>query len=85
LKSGALARAAVFKCLCNATFKLGLLCWQQKTWLLGVDQTELTHRHLLHTMDALQVQGLRLGLAGHSHQLRPLIDKRLPAAFDDLT
>ena len=72
----ALVRAMVFNRLCDADSKLGALRWLQTVALPDVDAAEITHQHLLRSMDALM-----------NHQaavddcvatlLRPLIDEQL--------
>ena len=74
----------VFNRLCDPESKLGVLRWLQTVSMPGIEVDNLTHQHLLRSMDALM-----------DHQdavddcvaqlLRPLIDEDLSVVFYDLT
>jgi hypothetical protein len=77
-------RVMVFNRLCDPQSKLGVLRWLETVSIPGVQTAELTHQHLLRSMDALMehhdaVNGVVAGL------LRPLIDDELSVVFYDLT
>ena len=77
-------RVMVFNRLCDPESKLGVLRWLQTVSMPGIEVDNLTHQHLLRSMDALM-----------DHQdavddcvaqlLRPLIDEDLSVVFYDLT
>jgi transposase len=80
----ALVRIMVLNRLSDPDSKLGVLRWLQTVALPDIDVEELTHQHLLRSMDALM-----------DHQdavddviatlLRPLVDQDLSVAFYDMT
>ena len=77
-------RVMVFNRLCDADSKLGALRWLQTVARPDVVAAEITHQHLLRSMDALMdhqgaVDDCVAGL------LRPLIDEQLSVVFYDLT
>jgi transposase len=77
-------RVMVFNRLCDADSKLGALRWLQTVALPDVDAKEITHQHLLRSMDALMDhQGAVDDCV--ARLLRPLIDEQLSVVFYDLT
>jgi transposase len=77
-------RVMVFNRLCDADSKLGTLRWLQTVWLPDVDPRDITHQHLLRSMDALMDhQGAVDDCV--AQLLRPLIDEQLAVVFYDLT
>jgi transposase len=77
-------RVMVFNRLCDADSKLGALRWLQTVALPEVDPQEITHQHLLRSMDALMDhQGAVDDCV--AQLLRPLIDEQLSVVFYDLT
>ena len=77
-------RVMVFNRLCDADSKLGALRWLQTVALPGVDVQEITHQHLLRSMDALMDHQAAVD-DGVAQLLRPLIDEQLSVVFYDLT
>lgn len=77
-------RVMVFNRLCNADSKLGVLRWLQTVSLPGVDVAQLTHQHLLRSMDALMEHQAAVDECV-ARLLRPLIDQDLSVVFYDLT
>ena len=80
----ALVRIMVLNRLCDPESKLGVLRWLQTVALPDIEVKELTHQHLLRSMDALMdnqsaVDGVIASL------LRPLVDQDLSVAFYDMT
>ena len=77
-------RVMVFNRLCDADSKLGALRWLQTVAMPDVDPQEITHQHLLRSMDALMDhQGAVDDCV--AQLLRPLIDEQLSVVFYDLT
>jgi transposase len=77
-------RAMVFNRLCDADSKLGVLRWLQTVSMLDIDVAQLTHQHLLRSMDALMDhQGAVDDVV--SSLLRPMVDQDLSMVFYDLT
>jgi transposase len=79
-----LIRIKVFNRLCDPDSKLGVLRWLETVALPEVEVAEITHQHLLRSMDALmdhqdEVDAVVAGL------LRPLLDQDLSVVFYDLT
>lgn len=77
-------RIMVLNRLCDPESKLGILRWVQTVALPDTEVKELTHQHLLRSMDALmehqdEVDSVVAGL------LRPLVDQELSVAFYDMT
>lgn len=68
--------------LCDAGPKLGTLRWLQTVAMPGVDPDNLTHQHLLCSMDALITHQQAVDDCV-SLLLRPLIDDALSVAFYD--
>jgi hypothetical protein len=77
-------RVMVFNRLCDADSKLGALRWLQTVALPGVHPEEITHQHLLHSMDALMDHQASVDDCV-AQLLRPLIDEQLSVVFYDLT
>ena len=77
-------RVMVFNRLCDADSKLGALRWLQTVALPEVDGAEITHQHLLRSMDALMDQQAAVDDCAAA-LLRPLIDEQLSVVFYDLT
>ena len=80
----ALIRVMVFNRLCDPESKLGVLRWVQTVALPGITLKDLTHQHLLRSIDALmdQQEAVDKVIAG---LLRPMIDQDLSVVFYDLT
>ena len=77
-------RVMVFNRLCDADSKLGALRWLQTVALPDIESEEITHQHLLRSMDALMDhQGAVDDCV--AQLLRPLIDEQLSVVFYDLT
>ena len=77
-------RVIVFNRLCDADSKLGALRWLQTVALPEVQPEQITHQHLLRSMDALMDhQGAVDDCV--AQLLRPLIDEQLSVVFYDLT
>ena len=74
----------VFNRPCDADSKLGALRWLQTVALPDVDATEITHQHLLRSMDALMDHQAAVDDCVAA-LLRPLIDEQLSVVFYDLT
>ena len=77
-------RVMVFNRLCDADSKLGALRWLQTVALPEVDAAEITHQHLLRSMDALMDHQAAVDDCV-AQLLRPLIDEQLSVVFYDLT
>jgi transposase len=77
-------RVMVFNRLCDADSKLGALRWLQTVALPDVDPKEITHQHLLRSMDALMDHQAAVDDCV-AQLLRPLIDEQLSVVFYDLT
>jgi hypothetical protein len=79
-----LLRVMVFNRLCDPESKLGILRWLEGSRVPDVAVDEVTHQHLLHTMDTLDecAEQMESALSG---LLRPLIDQELSIVFYDLT
>lgn len=77
-------RVMVFNRLCDPDSKLGVLRWLQTVCMPGVDTAQLTHQHLLRSMDALMDHQGAVDDCVAS-LLRPLIDDDLSVVFYDLT
>ena len=77
-------RVMVFNRLCDAHSKLGALRWLQTVALPEVDASEITHQHLLRSMDALMDHQAAVD-DSVAALLRPLIDEQLSVVFYDLT
>ena len=77
-------RVMVFNRLCDADSKLGALRWLQTVALPDVDAAEITHQHLLRSMDALMDHQAAVDDCVAA-LLRPLIDEQLSVVFYDLT
>jgi transposase len=77
-------RVMVFNRLCDADSKLGTLRWLHTVALPGVDAQQITHQHLLRSMDALMDHQAAVD-DGVAQLLRPLIDEQLSVVFYDLT
>ena len=77
-------RVMVFNRFCAADSKLGALRWLQTVALPEVDGAEITHQHLLRSMDALMDQQAAVDDCAAA-LLRPLIDEQLSVVFYDLT
>ena len=77
-------RVIVFNRLCDADSKLGALRWLHTVALPGVDATEITHQHLLRSMDALMDHQAAVDDCVAA-LLRPLIDEQVSVVFYDLT
>ena len=77
-------RVMVFNRLCDADSKLGALRWIKTVALPAVDATEITHQHLLRSMDALMDHQAAVDDCVAA-LLRPLIDEQLSVVFYDLT
>ena len=77
-------RVMVFNRLCDADSKLGALRWLHTVALPGADATEITHQHLLRSMDALMDHQAGVDDCV-ADLLRPLIDEQLSVVFYDLT
>jgi transposase len=77
-------RVMVFNRLCDADSKLGVLRWLQTVALPDVDPKEITHQHLLRSMDALMDHQAAVDDCV-AQLLRPLIDEQLSVVFYDLT
>ncbi len=74
----------VFNRLCDPESKLGILRWLEGSRVPGVATDEVTHQHLLRTMDTLDECAAQMESA-LSGLLRPLIDQELSIVFYDLT
>ena len=79
-----LLRVMVFNRLCDPESKLGILRWLEGSRVPDVAVDEVTHQHLLRTMDTLDECAEQMGSA-LSGLLRPLIDQELSIVFYDLT
>ncbi len=79
-----LLRVMVFNRLCDPESKLGILRWLEGSRVPDVVADEVTHQHLLRTMDTLDECAEQMGSA-LSGLLRPLIDQELSIVFYDLT
>jgi transposase len=79
-----LLRVMVFNRLCDPESKLGILRWLEGSRVPEVVADEVTHQHLLRTMDTLDecAEQMESALSG---LLRPLIDQELSIVFYDLT
>ena len=77
-------RVMVFNRLCDADSKLGALRWLQTVALPDVDAEDITHQHLLRSMDALMDHQAAVDDCV-AQLLRPLIDEQLSVVFYDLT
>ena len=77
-------RVMVFNRLCDPESKLGVLRWLQTVSVPGVDVDQLTHQHLLRSMDALMDHQNAVDDCV-AQLLRPLIDEDLSVVFYDLT
>ena len=77
-------RVMVFNRLCDADSKLGALRWLHTVALPGVVPDEITHQHLLRSMDALMDHQASVDDCV-AQLLRPLIDEQLSVVFYDLT
>ena len=77
-------RVMVFNRLCDADSKLGALRWLQTVALPGVEVQQITHQHLLRSMDALMDHQAAVDDCV-AQLLRPLIDEQLSVVFYDLT
>ena len=79
-----LLRVMVFNRLCDPESKLGILRWLEGSRVPEVAADEVTHQHLLRTMDSLDecAEQMESALSG---LLRPLIDQELSIVFYDLT
>jgi transposase len=77
-------RVMVFNRLCDADSKLGALRWLQTVALPDVRPNEMTHQHLLRSMDALMDHQAAVDECV-AQLLRPLIDEQLSVVFYDLT
>jgi len=79
----ALIRVMVFNRLCDPESKLGVLRWLE-TVALPERPAEITHQHLLRSMDALMEHRDAVDRVV-ARLLRPLIDQDLSVVFYDLT
>jgi len=79
----ALVRVMVFNRLCDPESKLGVLRWLE-TVALPERPAEVTHQHLLRSMDALMEHRDAVDRVV-ARLLRPLIDQDLSVVFYDLT
>ena len=77
-------RVMVFNRLCDADSKLGALRWLQTVALPDVDARDITHQHLLRSMDALMDHQAAADDCV-AQLLRPLIDEQLSVVFYGLT
>jgi hypothetical protein len=77
-------RVMVFNRLCDADSKLGALRWLQTVSMPEVDVAELTHQHLLRSMDALMDHRAAVDDVVTT-LLRPMVDQDLSVVFYDLT
>jgi hypothetical protein len=77
-------RVMVFNRLCDADSKLGALRWLQTVSMPGIDVDDLSHQHLLRSMDALMDHHEAVDDCV-AQLLRPLIDEDLSVVFYDLT
>ena len=77
-------RLMVFNRLCDADSKLGALRWLKTVALPDVQAAEITHQHLLRSMDALMDHQAAVDDCV-AQLLRPLIDDELSVVFYDLT
>ena len=77
-------RVMVFNRLCDPDSKLGVLRWLHSVSMPGIDVANLSHQHLLRSMDALMdhQDGVDDCVA---QLLRPLLDEDLSVVFYDLT
>lgn len=80
----ALIRLMVFNRLCDPESKLGVLRWLETVAFPGLEAGEVTHDHLLRTMDALIDRREAVDSVVAS-LLCPLIDQDLSVVFYDLT
>ncbi len=78
-----LLRVMVFNRLCDPESKLGVLRWLERVALPG-PALQVSHDHLLRTMDALMdsADAVERAVAG---QIRPLLDDQVSVVFYDLT
>ena len=79
-----LIKAMVFNRLCDPESKLGLLRWLETVTIPGVEETEVSHKRLLRSMDVLEE---RSGSVNDmmSELLMRLIDQDLSVVFYDMT
>ena len=76
-------RVMVFNRLCDADSKLGAQRWLQTVALPDIKPEEITHQHLLRSMDALMDHQSAVDDCV-AELLRPLIDEQLSVVFYDL-
>lgn len=77
-------RVMVFNRLCDPDSKLGVLRWLETVSLPEVNTQQLTHQHLLRSMDALMDHQEAVDDVVAS-LLRPMVDQDLSLVFYDLT
>ena len=77
-------RVMVFNRLCDADSKLGVLRWLHTVSMPDIDVAQLTHQHLLRSMDALMDHQAAVDDVVTS-LLRPMVDQDLSMVFYDLT